>query len=195
MQAREVERGQWRRIGCLPVLLLTILGLFIAYKAAEYRFRLNLVPARLGVLWISSVKEHALGLGPGGLETGVIVYSLPEATAREIRNRGMNYFAEEQPSTTREAAVHETWHATPIDKGPLSWEETRDLEGSSGSQTRRIADFLNRYGFGVDLTPRLERLIDEAITSPGSYYFYGQTGGGVTIVIPSARTVVFAYAG
>jgi hypothetical protein len=195
MQAHRVEQGQRRRIGCVPVLLLAVLGLFIAYKAGEYRFRLNLIPAKLGVWWISSVNEDSLGLGPGGLETGVIVYSLPEATAREIRNRGLNFLAEGQPSITRKAPIYETWHETPIDKGPLSWEETRDLEGSSGSQTTRIADFLNRYGLGVHLAPRLERLIDEAIVSPGNYYFYRQTGGGVTIVIPSAQTVVLAYAG
>src|SRR5262245_38462217 len=119
------------RIAWLPVLFLAILvGGFLGYKALEYNFQLNLVPDKLGVRWISYVETARLDLGPGGLETGVIVYDLPEQVAQQILDQGMAFLADEKPShsASGEVLIDERWHPSPVDLGPLSWEETRDLE-------------------------------------------------------------------
>jgi hypothetical protein len=127
------------------------------------------------------------GFGPGGNETGVIVYSLPSAVAEQIADKGLQYFS----SPGRQAFG---WLATPIETGNLSWSETKRLEGSSGSQAKRLEDFLNRYGFGIEIPSWISRLANQAIVSPGNFFSYGP-GGGVIIVIPAERKVVLAYAG
>jgi hypothetical protein len=58
---------------------------------------------------------------------------------------------------------------------------------------KTISDYLNRYGFGIDVDPTVEALVDHAISKPGSFYSYGRIG--VVIVIPRAKRSIFAYAG
>jgi hypothetical protein len=176
-----------RRIGCLPIVLLLLVTPYAAWKALEYRFQLGLLPPELNVWWISAAVTEHWGFGPGGNETGVIVYSLPSAVAEQIADKGLQYFS----SPGRQAFG---WLATPIETGNLSWSETKRLEGSSGSPAKRLEDFLNRYGFGIEIPSWISRLANQAIVSPGNFFSYGP-GGGVIIVIPAERKVVLAYAG
>jgi hypothetical protein len=76
---------------------------------------------------------------PGDNETGLIVYELPDSTAREIQKVGIDYFTKMAPKAGDSRDWHgryEKWQQTPI-----------LLEGSD----HKIANYLNRYGFGISI--------------------------------------------
>ncbi|MEQ1944167.1 hypothetical protein ABMA32_17270 [Mesorhizobium sp. VNQ89] len=88
MNGQIQARKRWR-IGCLSALFLIIATPIIAWKVFEYRFRLWLIPEDLNVWWIGYARQESWGFGPGGNETGVIVYSLPQESIRQTFERGV----------------------------------------------------------------------------------------------------------
>lgn len=79
-------------LGCLGVLVLLIAGGYGAFKLYEHNFRVAHAPAELEVTGINYAEEEAWGFGPGGNETGVIVYGLSESIAQKIATRGSPSF-------------------------------------------------------------------------------------------------------
>jgi len=66
-------------------------GLTILLNSCENVRQLSFAPKGLGVSKILYVAEESSGFGPGGNETGVIVYELPENAATEIEKNGVAY--------------------------------------------------------------------------------------------------------
>lgn len=170
-----------RWIGGIAVLVC--IALVVSFKLYERQFRLGHVPDVLNVSTVLYVNEQSWGLPffplPGDNETGLIVYDLPDGTAKEIQKVGIEYFA-------KRPGRYETWQSTPI-----------LLEGSDSGTNRtnsyEIANYLNRYGFGISIDSQIEQEINKAISKPGSFAAYGRTG--ILIVIPDIRRVVYAYRG
>lgn len=176
-----------RRFGCWPIGLVVLATTIVAATAAwnyfEYRFRLQLIPEDLGAWWISDVEQESWGFGPGGNETGVIVYVLPEAAAQAIAMRGVAYLNELDSGRRRPRDRHNMfgeWRPTPVISGELS--EHKDL-----------ASYLDRYGFGIDVGAGLERYVNTIMSSPGSFYADGRIG--VVIIDPTERKIVFLHSG
>jgi hypothetical protein len=176
-----------RWIGGIAVLIC--IALFASFKLYERQFRLSHVPEGLNVSTILYANDESWGFGPGGNETGLIVYELPDSTAQEIQNSGIEYFAK-LPKKARDSrdwrGRYDTWQSTPI-----------LLEGSDSATNKtssyEIANYLNRYGFGISIDSQIEQEINKAISKPGSFAAYGRTG--ILIVVPSIRRVVYAYRG
>ena len=78
-----------RWIGAIAVLTLLLL---FSFKLWERSHHLSFVPDGLSVSTILYVEEESWGFGPGGNETGLIVYELPDSTAKEIQKAGIDYF-------------------------------------------------------------------------------------------------------
>jgi hypothetical protein len=57
-----------------------------------------------------------------------------------------------------------------------------------------IAEYLDRYGFGIPIELRRVAEVNHAIQTGGAFYCFGE-GGRVTIIDPERRKVCFAYAG
>ncbi len=178
-----------RWLGAIAILSVF---LFVFCKSSEEQDKLSFVPEGMGVSKILYVKEESWGPGPGGNETGVILYELPDSVAEEIQSVGVKYFAK-LPQKLRELGEwrghYERWQHTPI-RIDQHW---ADHEVISTKSTPKIADYLNRYGFGISIDPLIERDINKAISRPGSFFAYGRIG--ILIVIPDIRRVIYAYNG
>jgi hypothetical protein len=175
------------------IIVLVLIALVVSFKLYERQFRLGHVPEGLHVSTVLYANEWLSGSPflplPGDNETGLIVYELPDSVAKEIQKVGIDYFTKMPPKARDDSdrrGRYETWQSTPI-----------LLEGSDSATNRtrsyEIADYLNRYGFGISIDSQIEQEINEAISKPGSFAAYGRTG--VLIVVPGNRRVVYAYRG
>lgn len=144
--------------------------LYFGFKSWEKSRQLSYAPLDLRVSKILYKTEESWGWGPGGNETGIIVYELPEISADKILSDG----------------GYNHWSSTPL---------LLDGDGGGPNRTRdhEIGHYLNRYGFGIPLDPNVEQEINAALSNPGSYFSSG--GVGFILIIPSSRIVVYAYNG
>jgi hypothetical protein len=177
------------------VALAVMLAVMVpGWQALQYWWRLGLAPAGLDIWLVLYSQEETWGFGPGGNETGVIVYKLPEAAATRVAAGGAPYLTTlSNASESAGRGRYQNWRATPI-SGDEQW-----LYGDTGARRRAgyrasIDDFLDRYGFRIEIDAAAKALIDEALSSSGSYYAYG-AGGSLVIVAPRVRRVILAYAG
>lgn len=189
-----LTRKQKSRIGAV-ILLGIFLFAYLKLKSWEEQWHLSVIPYGLSVSKILYVSEESWGFGPGGNETGIIIFELPSNVAQTIEKDGINYFAK-LPKKSRKQGEwrghYEKWGTTPASFNS-AWSGPESNGEVHLNFVPRIATYLNRYGFGVPIDPALEREIDEAISKPGSFLAYGRSG--VLIVIPRARKIVYAYHG
>jgi hypothetical protein len=175
-----------RLIGAIAILSVFLFG---SCKLLERSHHLSFVPEGLSVSTILYTKEQSWGFGPGGNETGLIVYELPDSIAKEIQKVGLGYFTnlpQKKGDSSDSRGRYETWQSTPILlKGSGS--------GAVTTNSYEIANFLNRYGFGISIDSQIEQEVNRAISTPGSFYANGRIG--ILIVIPDIRRVVYAYNG
>jgi len=163
-----------------------ILIIYLQYKSWEEQRYLDIVPYGLNVSKVIYVSEESWGDGPGGNETGVIVYQLSDQVANEIQKVGVAIFSK----NTGGFSDFRNWKQTPI----YTWEEAISREEPELShRLNKIAHYLNSYGFPISIDLQIESEIDNAITKAGSYYAYSRTG--IIIVLPINKKVVYAYAG
>lgn len=144
---------------------MAVMGLNL-YKKSRH---LRMVPEGLAVSEIIYAREDSWGFGPGGNETGVVVFGLSPDVASNIQ----------QQRTSR-------WKATPA-----------SVEGSDDDTNATISydirQYLNRYGLGVEIDEKITRTINDALSSPGN--FVDDDGRRVIIIMPTAAKLVIAYRG
>jgi len=172
------------RKGCLLQLVVLLAIPVLLWKVYAYSWRLSHAPAGLGIWLILSADEESWGFGPGGNETGLIVYKLSETAAERVAAGGVSYLAEL-------GGRYSGWKTTPIehDRRWLPHPEWRKPVPDRAS----IVHFLDQYGFGIKVDQQVSAMIDAALSSHGSYYAYGRTG--LVIVIPNTQRAIYAYAG
>lgn len=139
-----------------------VAGMLFVFHQWENRRRLSFTPEGMGIRKVLYTEEESWGFGPGGNETGVIVYELPEAAAQEVSKHGLSYLK------NLPAGQYDEWRSTPA---PF--------------------DFNGRDAFEISLDPKVEKMISEALSRPGS--FVGNGRSGHAIVIPASHTLVYAY--
>jgi hypothetical protein len=175
----------------LGAIVFLGIAAFVTYAVVERNHHLSFLPNRLHVTNIVYKNEASWGFGPGGNETRIIAYELPDAVAREIQLSGTRFFHGTQQNCVGAPdydwqGCYDKWHHTPV-----------LLDGSddhaNGTTSHRISDFLNRYGFGIGVDSKVGQEIDNALSTEGSYVAYGRIG--ILIVIPDKRRVVYAYNG
>ena len=72
----------------LALLVLTIAVVGFSVKSCERRWQMGHVPVALNISEIIYSKEESWGFGPGGNESGVVVYKLPEEMITTVRRQG-----------------------------------------------------------------------------------------------------------
>jgi hypothetical protein len=183
-------------ISSLIVFAVLVSSSVIYYKHFEKQLRLSYVPEGLKVEKIIYASEESWGFGPGGNETGVIVYELPDTIGEQISKVGIDYFSSLPPQSGDSHDWHgrfEKWYSTPIPYND-SWSYTEsDNKTTQDTFVPKIETYLLKYGFGIPLAPAIENAIDTAISKKGNFFAYGRIG--MIIVIPETRRVVFAYNG
>jgi hypothetical protein len=170
--------------GAIAVLVLCA---YLAAGALQERQRLRVVPAGLGVTRVLYGKEESWGLGPGGHETGVIVYSLPDEMAAKIQTEGIRCLAELSGKSAGKPEwwQHGSWLATPVQL------EGRDSKSDEVIKSHEIENHLYRWGFGIDIDPTVRRQINDSISKGGSFLL--QTGSRTLLVAPSLQRVFYIY--
>lgn len=159
------------------------------------KIRLAYVPEEMNVSRIIFAKEEVWGFGPGGNETGLIVYDLPEESAEKIAADGVTYLSS-LPSTHLGKphdwhGRYETWYKTPIIKEDKVW---FGIPASGNITTEpKLENYINQYGFSISIPVEIEQNIDKAITTSGNFYAYGRIG--VIVIAPSMKKVFYIYAG
>lgn len=177
--------------GCLIALAVTAAITVGGFHACAYDFRLDLAPKGLGVWRILYEEGQSWGFGPGGNETGVIVYGLPSGSARKVAEGGAAYLNRLPSNKDRRRGA---WRPTPLTEG--RWLERTNLgDPRVTGYEPSLEDYLDQYGFGIAIDPAIQRQTDQMLREPGAYYAYDRRGGGLVIVDPERRRVVFAYAG
>ena len=171
------------------VISVVVLAGIIGFKHIEAKHHLSLVPLGLRVEKVLYAEEQSWGFGPGGNETGVIEYELPEDIAAQIDKIGIMFFAMAPPQAADgfdPSGQYRTWQQTPIllDGSGL---------GAEATQNHEISNFLASHGFGIFIDPKLEKRINSSISQPGSFAAFGR--GGVLIVNPKTRRIMYAYNG
>jgi hypothetical protein len=182
----------YQRLSRLHFLLLLIALVAIPYPALKHwetGFKLSSVPDALNVTSISYSEEKSWGLGPGGNETGIRVYPLPEQIANEISQRGLEFFNTLPPNHQHSGAWrgrYEKWLETPI-RPDSHWEPT----GKTAKLD--IHDYICAYGFCIDIKPSVVEEANAIVNSAGSYYAYGRIG--IIVVSPIQKLVLYMYNG
>lgn len=185
-----MSQASLKKLATLSGVVAAIgLGAWLSAGFFLERYRLSFVPTGLGVSRVLYAKQDAWGFGPGANETGVVIYALPEEATAKVQAQGITYLAG-LPANTDDQGTwrgrYESWHATP-----------HQLEGSDSHTNKvssfEVAHYLNRYGFGIDIDPVVQRQINDAISNGGSFLAHGRVG--ILIVSPSIRRVFYIYSG
>lgn len=186
---------RWFKPALLIVTCIAAL-LWLAWKGLTYHHHLRFVPEEMNVRSIVYVAEESWGFGPGGNETGIIVFEMPTQVRRQLFGRDGLLWLNALPSPSWRGwyARFGGWHTTPPPENPLWYKPEVCPPGSMDkAQCRGIAAFMGRWGFPVPIDHEIEAMVNEALFTPGAYYAFGRTG--VLILIPKQARVVFAYSG
>jgi hypothetical protein len=170
-------KSQKLKKACLIVAGVA-LALVFAIRLMAQRHWLSRLPSGLNVTKILYVAEESWGFGPGGNETGVVLYELPENTVRQLKERGID-------SLYGGAG----WSTTPMNRTG-KWFKTIDGDMLAAPS---LDNFLDQYGFGIPVDPAITKSINKALAKPGSYFAYTRTG--MVILMPSEHRVAYVYAG
>jgi hypothetical protein len=156
-----------------------------AWQRWDRQHWLSIAPAQFHITHILYSQTQSWGLGPGGHETGVVVYELPAVIAQQLSGGAAAVL--NTPSSQYD------WKPTPI-RGHAEWTTTAGAPPQSSPEAApRLDNYLNQYGFGISIDPHTADAIDQAISAPGNFYAYTRTG--MLLVMPAQRRLVLMYAG
>ena len=174
------------------VIALLVVVPWIGWKLFLRQHHLSFLPGAMGVSKILYVAEESWGFGPGGNETGIIVYEMPDDVTAALKAGGLTYLSglPRQP-TSNWQGVYANWRETPIVPDD-QWLKSHN-EGSWQWTSPGIGDFMFRYGFAHRFDEGIEKMVNDAIFKPGSFYAFGRIG--LIVLIPAERRIVYAYNG
>ncbi|MGV3527246.1 MAG: hypothetical protein ACO1RX_23725 [Candidatus Sericytochromatia bacterium] len=168
------------QLATLAVLVLLGGGAYGAFWYGQDIQRRAQIPAELAPERLLYAQEQGWGLGPGGNESGLLVYALPQHLATRLQQGG----AAALPSRLN-------WVPTPL-RGDSRWQEPSSAGETLRSDTPAdLQAYLHHQGLGVFPDPTWVRAINQALAQPGSYLTYGRIG--VVIVMPAQGWVIYAY--
>ncbi len=177
------------------------LGGVLLWQYFLHRHHLAFVPPTMAVDRVLYVTEEAWGFGPGGNETGIIVYPMPASVRKSLEQSGIAWL-EALPSLGKPhdwQGRYETWNRTPIEGPKFKWRDAAACPADSRFRAifpagcPSIAGYMGNYGFGIPFDPEVERMVNAALREPGSFYAFGRIG--ILILIPARDRIVYVYNG
>jgi len=117
------------------------------------------------------------GIGPGGSEEGLLLYTLPEPVARKIEADGLAYLndMERGPMPDRTRTVGSNWMPTPAGGRGLPLET-------------RLCDFEDCPVLPLQVKQR----VNAVLSRPGSFVAHANAGRTI-VVSPAERLVIVRY--
>lgn len=179
----------------LKVTLAVSVLIYASLQFYQYQSRLNHIPSRMGVWHILYSEEQIWGMGPGGNETGIIVYGMPKATYNALMAGGMEWLeviSKDNSRGRRRQGVFRKWHRTP---SPVATKCSLDPPNRADEpeSCSIVGQLLDRYGSIISVDDWVLELANEAMLTEGAYYSHGMLG--MLIVIPDKRRLIYAYSG
>ncbi len=164
----------------------------------EYRWRQNLLPLGVQAPVITYAREVVWGWGPGGNETGLIVYRMDRASAERVQAGGIAWLENEatrsvaplrRPAMDRRMRrTYSDWRMTPL----------AELWAGHGEhncgQEPGLGVYLDYADFRCRVDPEEIARANRLLLTPGSFVARAR-GGRVVIVAPAERLVIVAYNG
>ena len=184
-----------RRVGW-GFVVLAFIAVAGWYQFNDRSRQLRFVPPAMGVSTILYAQEESWGFGPGGNETGIIVYDMPENTRERIQNEGKDWL-NSLPGNggKRLRGFYRNWHSTPFDPnidGAFDiWAMKKRAE--SCDHGGGIAGYMFRFSTCIRFDQHYESMANEALLTSGNFYAFGRIG--MLLLIPSQDLVIFAYSG
>ena len=177
----------------LIVLIVLVFAPVILWQTFVYKHHIDFVPKDLGVWRVLYSLEKVWGFGPGGNETGVIVYELPKSSAELIKTQGIEYLST-LPSVRKGKSwqgIYSTWNTTPVSQKHKNWFEIPTTDNLT--EEPQLENYLDKYGFGIPVKQSVEEQINEVMSKPGNFFAYGRVG--TIIIAPKIHRVSFIYVG
>ena len=176
----QIFRFIYREMGVVAVVIALGLSVgtpWLAWNRYANRHALSLVPAGLEVRSLTFKATELWGFGPGGAEEGLLVYELPEATARRIAHGGAAWLdtLQHDPAGRNANAKYSGWGATPVSGRGLPLDTS-----------------ICQYDECAPLPPQLRQRVNTILASPGSYFARGRPGATI-VVSPAERLVILRY--
>lgn len=172
----------------------------LVWTALVYHHHLSFVPRRMNVWWVRHAAEESWGsLGlPGDNEIGIIVYDMPERLRQDLQSDGLAWLSKLPIDRTGDRADFGDWRLTPIPT-TLHWTDPAQCPPATTDRYRivypngcpSITGFLGGYGLPASFDPEVERMVNEALALPGTFYAFDQIG--ILILIPARQRIVYVY--
>lgn len=155
---------------------------------------LSELPEQLNVKEVlySKVENFGFGIGPGSNETGISVFRLPKATAQTIEQTGLTFGTLPAPTGKDWHGRFFGWKETPV-VITKNWNGHIEINQKVNMRQRNIEEYLNKYGFMIDVDSKRMQLSNDIINQNGNFYAYNRAG--IIIVSPKYEVVIFAFAG
>jgi len=174
---------------------------FLAWECFVYHHHLRFVPEAMNVWWVRYVSEESWGFGPGGNESGIIVYDMPDNVREELEDKGLTWLETLPPNSWQGLqGRYFDWHTTPVPT-THSWADPAACPPKASDRyitiypngCPSISGYMGAYGFPISFDRDVEKMVNEALFSPGAYYAFGRIG--ILIVIPARERIVYVYNG
>lgn len=102
----------------LVIFMVISVTITIGWQILKRNNHLSFVPSEMNVTSIIYVQERAWGFGPGGNETGFIVYDLPVDVLKKIDDKGIEYLSSFPSARLGKPhgwqRKYREWHNTPF---------------------------------------------------------------------------------
>lgn len=176
------------------------MAVFLAWKAFVYHHHLRFVPEAMNVWWVRYVAEESWGFGPGGNETGIIVYDMPDKMRDALNDRGVAWLESlPPPEWSGWQGRYGKWHTTPVPTTEFAWADPAACPPEASDRhlfiyrngCPSVSGYMGAYGFPIPFDADVEEMVNEGLFSPGAYYAFGRIG--ILILVPARERIVYVY--
>ena len=164
----------WKRVPAGAVLV--ILTMWAGYSLLSARFYRGHMPDGAGIGRVLYKQVRVFGFGPGGNETGLVVFGMDARAARQLKADPDAFFQSLPESGAGRCRRFRHWSETPYVPDDRSGEASAFADPGSPAT---IEEITNRYGFGIRLNTKYSRMLNESLAAPGSYIGYSRCGRAV----------------
>jgi hypothetical protein len=172
----------------------------VAWNGLVYWHHLSFVPDSMNVWWVRHASEETWGsLGlPGDNEIGIIVYDMPDRVRQGLQDNGLAWLDSISIDHTGDRAMYGDWRTSPIPTN-LRWTDPAQCPPSNTDRYRivypngcpSITGYFGGYGLPASFDPEVEKMVNKAFATPGSFYAFDRIG--ILILIPVQERIVYIY--
>ncbi|KCZ49925.1 MULTISPECIES: hypothetical protein [unclassified Hyphomonas] len=171
-------------------VVLAVLVIWAGYTALSNAFYHGRMPEHAGVGRILYKRVESFGFGPGGNETGLVIFRMNAHAVKRLQSDPDAFFQKVSESGSGRCHRFRSWTETPFVPEQRWGEASRSVEPGSPAT---IEEITNQYGFGIRFNARYVRMLNDSFARPGSYL--GSGGCGSVVLMPEQRAAAYIIVG